>query len=137
MSKYVKIGVGVFFLLLILGLLYYFFKSPSSYKYVSADSLKKIKDGTHGTFGAVAAGPAYDAACAALKSATGVTNVWDYVSTNTEGGTTESLAIGWCKGANVAFNAANVNEFASDISAYVTSTGAHPHWKHTVGDLLK
>ncbi len=134
-KKYGKWIIGLGILALSVWLVYYlFFSDSSTSKYISADALKKIKSGRYGKYEDNIPADAYNRFWGAVAAMFGK-EPGEYVGKNS--GNYESLSRGWLKGAGIAMSAENLNEFATDIRAYVNHADAQPHWKiKTAGEFI-
>ena len=135
MSKGLKIGLIVGLVILAIVLVWYFlFRTPAAGNaYASAATLSAIKGDTNNSqYGTEASSPwpATDADNAANAILTGT-----YPGTSFGNGGVYGHA--WTKGMNIAYTAANVNQFATDIKNYGQNASLRkPNWQVAVGEFL-
>lgn len=135
MTKGVKIGLGIAFLLLVIGLLYWLFFSGSSSggnKYASAESIKKAKSGDFGTWTDGGDGDWFGFLnkVTSLFGAGG--NTWAALPNSDN----QAYASAWLRGMNISRRATNLVEFKTDIQKYINSGFKKPDWEVTTGEFV-
>lgn len=125
-----KVIVGAIILIVIL-LAVWFFTRAKGNQYAGGDTLKKIKAGNFGPWVEWPADKtAVDAEFAKLDSTPFATAPNDWPKGIIYGAA-------WCKGMNIAYSKANLNEFKTDIQKYVGNASLRkPHWEVTTGSFL-
>jgi hypothetical protein len=129
MSKTVKIVIGVVIAIIVLAVVYYmFFATPST---PEAAAQKKVKSGNYGKWNN-GNSPDWGAYIAKSVALFGEGN-----NIGVEGGANQSYASAWLKGMDIARSASNLEEFKTEIKAYVDNASTRKmDWEMTVGGLL-